>query len=230
MAQLSTTKKEKKMIRILTILLTLTAFVLPAIGQGKPPRGDSDIPVISSIDDSDGTFRIRSDGMGAYTNGSFNAESIIQGIGDWVLNTKTSTVRRVYVDFGDSSGGTAPFAASFVPGRFITQCYGASLRNLNAVSKPFQECALVFSVDYGGDTYRIAMNNTNKPLTDDIGFTCLANGTDNRCRSWAGEPVSFYGGERKAKAEVIRVGTNKKNPDVSLGFFYFNFRVAFERP
>lgn len=219
------------MMNVLTILLALTLFTLPTIGQGnKPPKGDSDIPVISTIDDSDGTFRIRSDGMGAYTNGSFNVQSIIQGIGDWVLDTKPSTVRRVYVDFGDPAGGAAPFAGGMVPGRFITQCYAGSLRNLNVISKPFQACALVLSVDHGGFTYRIAMNNTNKPATDDIRFTCLANGTDNRCRSWKGEPFTTYNGEPKAKAEVIKVGTGKKNPDVSLGYFYFNFRVFFERP
>ena len=81
--------------RKLPILIALFALSVSAGFGQKPSKGDTDVPAVTVFDTSVSNLRVSEDGLGAYQNGVNNVESIIQGIGDWVLNTRNSTVRTV---------------------------------------------------------------------------------------------------------------------------------------
>jgi hypothetical protein len=213
--------------------LIVTAFlVVSATAQGKPPNGDSDVPATTIIDSSDTSFRIRDDGLGAYLNGVNSVESIIQGIGDWVMNSRNSSTRKVLIDCGDPvlAGDTsAPFSAALRLARFISKCaqLGFKIRDMQVGQT--RECPLALAFDFNGINYRIAMNDGNFAATDQVEWTCL-NSANGRCTSWMMEPAGEYDLVRKSKAQLIRVGTNRKNPDQPLGLFYFSFRVYVTTP
>src|SRR5687768_5021687 len=116
---------KNKRFPLLVCLLTATSmFFLTA--AGKPP---SDAPATTTIGDIDPVnsipYRLGSDSLGQYKNGLNSVSSIVQGIGNWVLDTKNSQLRKVRVDFGDpviGSGANPPFQADVVPVRFISKC------------------------------------------------------------------------------------------------------------
>jgi len=130
-----------------------------------------DVPVTTLIEgngvDMSPTLHIQSDLAGAYQN-SKTVQSVIQSIGDWVLNTAYSSrsTRKALVDFRDPvpnsgpNGGApaAPFAYQQVQARFISKCseYGNSMFTL--AGGMTTNCPLVVRFDYGGSTYRIQMN------------------------------------------------------------------------
>lgn len=88
-----------------------------------------DAPATSSIADQDrvsGTvYRIGGDSLGSYRNGVDSVVSIVQSIGDWELDTKSSNLRKVRIDLGDQvpgSGPAPPFQSAVLPTRFISKC------------------------------------------------------------------------------------------------------------
>src|SRR5687767_15191206 len=106
----------------LSLLLVAVATLMMA--AGKP---STDAPATSTIADAHpvtGTpFRIGTDSLGAYRNGINSVISRVQGIGDWELDTKASSLRKIRLDFGDPVAGTSPnppFQAANVPARFIS--------------------------------------------------------------------------------------------------------------
>lgn len=203
--------------------------------QNRPPRGDTDVPATSNLNDSDaaGTFfGIRSDGLGSYRNGINSVESIIQAIGDWEMDAKLSGTRRVYIDFGDPvvPGDTsAPFSSALVPTRFISKCalLGFKIRDMTFGQTSW--CPLATSFDFGGSTYRITMNPNNHIGSEWVQWTCLAT-TGGRCASWEMMPsVIQADGQRKARGRLIKVGS-RRVPDQLLGEFYFAFALNITTP
>lgn len=201
----------------------------------KPPKGDSNVPATTAIFDAaadTSPYRIQSDQLGSYSNGVNSVVSIIQGIGDWELDTKASPVRRVYIDFGDpaSAGAAAPFGSAWVPTRFISKCTDRGFRVRDMALGQTRDCPLATSFDFGGNAYRITMNPVNFATTNYVSWTCLAT-ANGRCTGWVVNPgVVQPSGELKARGQLIKIGTSRKDPDQLLGEFYFSFKISVNTP
>ena len=213
--------------RKLPVLIALLALSVSTALAQKPPRGDSDVPVITVFDTSVSNLRIGDDGLGSYQNGLNNVESIIQGIGDWVLNTRNSTVRKVYIEFGDpvsANEPAAPFASALRPARMISKCASLGFKIRDMAVGQTRQCPLAIAFDYNGIGYRIAFNDSNFDVTDYVEWTCLGS-ANGRCASWMMEPASSYDGERKSIGQLIKLATSKKDPEKAIGRYYFSFRI-----
>lgn len=218
------------------LLLLVTASLCAQNIANRPPPGDSDVPATTTLNDSDGTgtfFRIQSDGLGSYRNGIDSVQSIIQGIGDWEMDAKSSGTRRVYIDFGDPvvpGDVSAPFASALVPARFISKCASLGFKLRDMTLGQIRQCPLATSFDFGGSSYRITMNPANFATTEWVQWTCLAT-AGGRCSSWEmGPSVVQSDGQRKARGQLIKIGTGKRNPDQLLGEFYFAFKIGVTTP
>jgi hypothetical protein len=211
----------------LPILIAFIAIAVTYTTAQKPPKGDLNVSVVSSFDNSVPNLRVGDDGLGAYLNGVNNVESIVQAIGDWELNARNSTVRKIYIDFGDPVSGSepaAPFGNALRPARFISKCASLGFKIRDMQVGQTRQCPLALAFDYNGQNYRIALNDANFSVTDYVQWTCLSS-ANGRCASWMMEPAAVYGDVRKSIGQLIKVGTNRKNPDQPLGRYYFSFRV-----
>src|SRR4029077_20484318 len=111
-----------------------------------------DAPATTLIGDYDSQtgipFRISSDYLGQYDNGVNSVSSIVQAIGNGVLDTKPSPVRRVWVDLSEpiaGSGANPPFQTASVPVRFISKCT-TNITTL-AINQSIP-CPLALSIEY----------------------------------------------------------------------------------
>jgi hypothetical protein len=210
-------------------------LVLIAIGSAMTPmtsaQKTSNLPVTSTI--ADGTFQIQSDDIGPYTN-SKAVQSVIQPVGDWVLDTHYSllSTRSVWFDFSRPVGvPAAPFVQELVKARLITQCptYGNSMLSLKNDGKTIITCGLVIGFDYGGNKYRLAMN----PLgpndygeTNAVNVSCTAGPADGPCTQWNIVPEATGGNI----ARLVLVSTKGKPVEKTLGNFYFSFSITVTNP
>jgi hypothetical protein len=213
--------------RKLPMLLAFVVIAISAAIAQKPLKGDSDVPVITDFDASVQNLRVGDDGLGSYQNGVNKVESIIQGIGDWVLNTRNSTVRTVYIDFADpvsASEPAAPFTAQLRPTRMISKCASLGFKIRDMQVGQTRRCPLAIAFDYDGLNYRITFNDSSSAVTDYVEWTCLTS-ANGRCTSWMMEPAAVYGDVRKSIGQLIKIGTSRKNPDQALGRYYFSFRI-----
>lgn len=220
-----------------TVVLVLIVFAFLSISfetrsYAAPPIKDT--PATSVIADADpvtGTvFRIGSDSLGPYRNGVDSVSSIVQGIGNWVLDTKPSPLRKARIDLGDSvpnSGGAPPFQAATVPVRFISKCTtNITTLGLNQ-SIP---CPLAISIVYLGTTYALRAAEPTAPGTDPVTWTCLGTNT-GKCVSWAMTPsVIQADGQTKIKMQLLKVGIKPNDPDVPIAQFYMSFKVNVTTP
>jgi hypothetical protein len=195
--------------------------------------------------DSSPTYRIQSDQLGAYTN-SKDVQSIIQGVGAWVLDTNYSSrsTRSVLLDFRDPIPGSgpsgarpvSPFAVQLVKARLIAICnfYGVSMLNMYGVGSNIV-CPLAVAFDYNGSKYRLAMNSDNFPETQPVSITCMrvvdpANAT-SQCNQWKIEPLGIQpDGQKKNVAKLLKVSTNAHQPDQDNGDFYMSFAIDITNP
>lgn len=240
---------------ILVILLAfLTCLISPtshhSFAAGKPP---SDVAVTASIADSLGVvpLQIQSDGAGPFKN-TPSVQSIIQGIGDWELDTSfsSSSTRNVWLDFGKPVAGSgpnggppiAPFTSGLVKVRFISKC---GLYNVNMFTIPAGNtvnCPMTSGFDYGGARYRLQMNPIAgvdvNPETDFVNITCNASNTASQCINWRIEPSGLKGGcaslDCSVKQNIARLSkmvTEKgKTTETNQGDFYIAFSINLTNP
>jgi hypothetical protein len=221
-----------KLIAALLSALLIGGIML-ILGAGKP---SSDAPATSTIGDAHPVtgipYRIGSDSLGAYRNGVDSVISRVQGIGDWELDTKSSSLRRVRIDFGDPVAGTsgnAPFGAANVPTRFISKCasWGSFMPGM-AVGQQV-DCPLALTIDHAGVTYAIRANE-NYAGTQPARWTCLARNA-TKCVSWEMTPSAVQAdGEQKIAMQLIRLAANRRETDQLLGQFYMSFKVTVTTP
>ncbi|MFN2502335.1 MAG: hypothetical protein ABR530_10030 [Pyrinomonadaceae bacterium] len=218
--------------------LIVAVMVLAACitGAAQKPKADQELPATTTIHSTDdvGTFfRFQSDGLGTYANGVNSVKSLIQPIGDWEMDATLSTIRKVYIDFGDpvvAGDTTAPFASAILPARFISKCSDRGYKMRDLALGQVVTCPLAVRFDYGGKTYRINMNPVNNATTNYMQWTCTAV-ANLRCTAWTGTPSATQAtGELKNRARLIRVGTSRKDPDQLLGEFYFSFKLGVTTP
>lgn len=225
-----------KMACVLLVLIAIGLMVAPMANAQK----QSNVAVTSTVADAD--FQIQSDDGGVYTN-SKAVQSIIQPIGDWVLDTNYSllSTRSVWLNFSQPVAGTGPnggapvppfpydphtgLYAALVKARLITQCptYGYSM--LGLTNGETVSCGLVIHIPYNGNDYRLVMNPlgiNNYSETETVNVTCNGVGT-NGCRQWS---IVSADPDLGSKARLVQLTTGKKPAQINLGNFYFSFSIT----
>ena len=200
---------------LLTILCLSSPKNWPVIAA--PPLRDT--PATSTIRDTDantGTvYRIGSDLLGGYKNGVSSVVSIVQGIGDWEMDTKSSSVRRVRIDLGDQvpgSGPAPPFQAASLPVRFISKCSTSMFTLTVGQTIP---CPLAMSIVYNGVTYALRSAEPSAPGTDPVLWTCNA-ASGGKCTSFEMRPSAVQAdGQLKNKMLLLKVAPKLKDPGAS---------------
>jgi len=236
-------KKRRKTMRKILFRVTILAW-LGLIGMSaKMPTAEaqknSNLPVTSTIANTDASgtlqFQIQSDDLGSYKN-TKAVQSVIQPIGDWVLDTNYSSLstRSVYLDFSQPVNGTgpngtpsAPFASALVRARLITQCptYGNSMLSLSGGETA--QCGLVIGFDYGTTRYRLTMNPINY-ATDFVNVSCSSVGTNGQCNAWRIVPAATSG-ENVAKLLLLTT-VRGKIVATDQGDFYMSFSIIVTNP
>lgn len=188
-------------------------------GGGTP----SDIPVTTTLA---GDGHIQSDGLGDYQNGVSGVSSIIQGIGDWVLDqTARKSTRATRLDLTDraSGSGTAPFTVANVQVRFISKStdVGGNYRTMGAGDTGLFPLSLAFS--YGNKNYGLRMNTQNHPQTDHAQVTCTQADASNACTRWRLVPSGADGRNIARLEEVTKQGS------VLIGLYYMDFDIVIAR-
>jgi hypothetical protein len=217
---------------IITAAVLLPLPVAQAAKAGKPPSDAPATTTIRDIDENTGLVNsIGSDSLGSYVNGANSVSSIIQGIGDWVLDTKPSTLRRVRIDFGDpvpNTGANAPFQSANVPVRLISKCASWNIFLPGLAVGQQVNCPLALSIDYNGVTYALRANE-NFGGTDTAQWTCLARNS-TKCISFEMVPsVVQADGQRKIAMQLL-IPASKRTPEQLLGRFYESFHITVTTP
>jgi hypothetical protein len=228
--------------RTFAIAFISTLFLAPMLaGSALAQKGKTtSTPVTTTIQglgpDSVPIYRIQSDSLGSYRYGVDSVISEIQPIGDWSLDTTSSSVRKVYLDFRDPVAGTnpnqvpPPFLVESVPTRLISKCslFGGDMRTMTAGGTLI--CPLAIRFDYAGTTYLLRMND-NFPGTDYVNWTCISTGSSGKCIQWRMEPAAAYGGEKKNIAQLVKqVTVRGKTTNEEIGKYYVSFVIDVTNP
>jgi hypothetical protein len=218
------------------LILILIFAVLSSYSIAEAGKPLSDANATSTLVDVDTVsgfpFRIGSDGLGVYKQGINSVDSIVQGIGDWELDTKSSALRRVRIDFGDPVAGTGanpPFQSAMVPTRFISKCASWNIFMPGMQLGQHANCPLAISITYNGTTYAIRTNE-NYLGTEPALWTCLSR-SSTKCVSWEMVPsVVQTDGQQKIRMQLIRIPSHPRDPEVLLGQFYMSFKIGVTTP
>jgi len=221
--------------KIVLLVMAAACSLTFGLDGSKAQKPSNDAPATSTIADIDpvsgNVYRVGSDSLGAYQNGVDSVSSIVQGIGNWVLDTKPSPLRRIRVDLGDPVPGTGanpPFQSAVVPLRFISKCTTSIFTlGLNQSTS----CPLAIgAIEYGGQLYALRAEPTNYPGTEPVTWTCLARNS-TKCVSWRMVPsVVQADGQRKIVMQLLKPATKPRDADVLLGRFYMSFDIAVTTP
>lgn len=232
--------------RLIALAVTLLAVVPAFAGKGTSPAASSTVTTV--VNDWDlfyqAPYRIRSDfglrGTDTYYHGVDGVLSHFQSSGAYELDAQSSTVRRMFIDFSDSAGGSLPptmFAgggsSGYVAGRFVSKFGG--INAMKGVGSTLTG-GIPF-VFYGADGkhYQVRINSANEPGTSDVTVTCThVQGSDQMnptalCNGWRLEPAGTVGTKaigRLVKNETVR----GKTVLTYYGDFYFTLSVQFTQP
>jgi hypothetical protein len=204
-------------------------------------------------------MQVQSDGAGGYRTvikkgNKLSVESVIQGIGDWVLDTGASPSRNVFLDFslpiagsGPNGGNpTPPFTTALVQPKLSTRCSQYGVNMLSMAGGETESCPMVIGFLYpigGSDHYRIHMTPDNRsffpyPETDNADVTCSGVDANSACNQWRIEPNGLKGGcltvdcsVRQNVVKLVKVVTVRgKVTEVNLGDFYMAFSIRVTNP
>jgi hypothetical protein len=223
-----------KKINFLLILFVLGTLSINMFAQKNKPK-NSDTVVTTTFQDIDLTTSLyhtmRSDAGGAYVNGTASVASAIQGIGDWDFDLLNSSTRRVFFDFGSSTGtnidGIAPPSSGAYSARFLSQCSvrpGKRLQDLR-ISDGTIYCPLNVRIQVGSEEYSLRFRTVEFPGSNDVAWTC-ASEANSKCNGWRMESAS--GG---SLARLLKITTAKgKTTTKSGSLYYFTFKVDLTTP
>ena len=219
----------------------LAVGIVAIDAAGPPPK---DVVVSSMILDYAADvaprLNVQSDGLGTYFN-SKNLTSVIQAIGDWVLDAKSpKAARRAAVDFvqpipGSGPGGTNPTppAAGAYAFRARTSCAGYGTTLLEMTAGQVKSCGIRFGFDIGTTTYAYVMNPLNAPngpfpQTQPATITCIYPTTGSgACSQWKLTPSGTYtapDGTVKYR-NVAKLLEEPTGTPIDHGDFYVSFSV-----
>jgi hypothetical protein len=223
--------KNTLMVGLILILLAGTTLAWSTSRLAKPSSDAPATSTIADIDQSTGAiYRVGSDSLGQYRNGVNSVSSIVQGIGNWVLDTKPSALRKVRIDLGDpvvGSGPNPPFQAAVVPVRFISKCT-TSIFTLSLNQSV--QCPLAISMEYNGITYALRSEPNNYVGTQPVTWTCRARNS-TKCVSWRMFPsVVQADGQSKVIMQLLIPANSPRGAEVLRGRFYMSFDVGVTTP
>ena len=212
-------------------------------GAQKGGKGRQvDTPVTSTLGSG---YRIQSDGQPAPYSNTDGVESIIQTSNtccqDWELDTGSSSVRSIQLDFTDAIAGSrpdgsdpvAPFTVAPVHGRLIAQChlvYAASFPGM--LPGQVLDCPLLISFPIPGSSntyWRVAMH-TNQPDTDLARVECVAADITGKCSDWTITSDASNDGETKNVAKLLKISFKGNTPPQDYGSFYMTFSIRVTNP
>lgn len=220
---------------LLVLVFTFATICIKFADRSAAAPPSKDTPATSTIADIDpvsGTvFRVGNDGLGNYRNGVDSVVSVVQGIGNWEMDTNPSPLRRVRIDLGDpvpNSGANPPFQAAFVPLRFISKC---TTNIFTLAANQSISCPLAIgAINYNGSTYALRSEQTNYPGTEPVTWTCLARNS-TKCVSWKMTPsVVQADGQRKIVMQLLKPASKPNQADQLLGRFYMSFDISVTTP
>lgn len=256
MTKLKTTLKRAHTVRLLVSLVAISLILgvfIVSSQQAAALQSNTNAPVTSTIADAVNgyAFQVQSDGIGAYTNSKY-VQSVVQGIGDWELDTNYSklSARNVWLDFtkpvagsGPNAGNpTAPFSSGLAKVRFISKCSLYNRNMFTIASGVTVNCPLTLGFTYGGNDYRVQMNPVIgadvNPETDYVDITCNATNANTQCINWTIKPNGLKGGcatpDCLVKQNVVRlskfVTVKGKTTQVNQGNFYLAFSISLTNP
>jgi hypothetical protein len=214
-----------------------------------------DVPVTTTILSADANIapalQIGNDGASSYPN-TKDVQSLIQSVGDWVMQSDFSTVstRTVFVDFGKPIAGSCatcpngnPIAmpSQLYPTRFIAKCHEYNANMFTLAFGATMQCPMYTRVIFNGDNYRINMNPNPAaqgyyPETNDVNITCTGMDSLGKCNKWKLEPSGYYmmpdgSVARGNVGKLVKPTTFRgKTVDVDQGDFYFSFSIQVTNP
>ncbi len=225
--------------RILT-LATLACLIAGAVGVlgAKPPGNTVVVSTLNNTGDvvSGTNYRLQSDGNGSYFNGVSSVTSIIQGVGDWEMNTSSSATRSVLVDFREpgpgSSTSSAPFDWQYVKARYISKCSTIQSGGyLSMTPGAPVNCPLHAVFDYNGSTYKLTMNPLNDGATSFAQASCKGVDGAGKCNNWSVVPVTQADTSARSTAVLLRdTRVRNKTVTTNLGYFYMTFQIDLAKP
>lgn len=160
--------------------------------------------------------RIRSDGTGPYVNGQQNVKAIIDGVGDFDLDTSNSGrggTRTLFVDFTSpaSTGATPPFSSANVDVYFSTG--GGGLLQMAVGTAKMMNVQIILP-----GSYFLEFNPNAHPGSSSVIVTRTSSTT------WTIEASAT------STAQLIQSTTSHgKTTVTSEGFFYMPFQITVQQ-
>lgn len=207
---------------------------LAARGGAQP----SDGAVVSDLrGDATASMRIQSDQAGPYYHNVDRIVSIIQGVGDWVLEVlDRRTTRRVFLDLTDAVADNtepAPFTTALVKGRFIARSTLVQTGGMGAMTglNSTMLTPLSFAFSHAGVEYGLRMNPDNHARTDWALVTCTAVAdpaapSTSPCTAWRITPTGSHDGQSKNVAYLERITSEGS---AMVGHYYMTFDISVAR-
>ena len=211
------------------------ADALPLAAKGGQP---ADAGVVSDLrGGGTASMRIQSDQRGAYHNNVDRVVSIMQGVGDWVLEVlDRRTTRAVALDLTDAladNAGPAPFTTALVKGRFIARSTLVQAGGMGAMTglNSTMLSPLSFAFSHAGVEYGLRMNPDNHARTDWALVTCTAVAdpsapSTSQCTGWHVAPTGNHDGQSKNVAYLERITSGGS---VMVGHYYMTFDIVITR-
>lgn len=205
---------------------------------GKPA---GNIAVTTTIADSLNGFplRVRSDGLGPYTNTSPTQSLIIEPAGQWALTTYTighngdiPGNRAVFFDLTEpvSPGNPPPpFQTATVQGHLIDKTCNVSTIPVGTTTS----CSGDFRFDMpNGLAYRLSYAPANFPEVNSMDIKCLA-ADSNGCSQWTvtteGKTLTGNDPNPKGVQKLVQVNPTTDAVIAQLGDYYISFSISFSR-
>ena len=167
-------------------------------------------------DDTNLPDRLRSDGAGPYVNGQQNVKAIIDGVGDFDLDTSSSgrgSTRTLFIDFTSpaSTGATPPFSSANVDVYFSTG--GGGLLQMAVGSAKMMHVQIILP-----GYYFLEFNPSAQPGSSSVLVTRTSVST------WTIEASAT------STAELIENTTSHgKTTQTNEGFFYMPFKITIQQ-
>lgn len=241
-----------RVVRLATLSLTCVFYLNTAKAQKVRVV---DVPVTTTLAAGDATIapalQIRNDGVASYPN-TKDVQSLIQSVGDWVMQSdySTASTRTVFVDFGQPIAGSCPSCpngnpiappSQLYPARFIAKCHEYNVNLFTLALGATTPCPIYTRVIFNGQNYRINMNpnpaaQAYYPETNYVNITCTAMDSLGKCNGWKVEPSGYYmmpDGTvvRGSVGKLVKVTTVRgKTVDVDQGDFSFSSSIQITNP
>jgi hypothetical protein len=224
---------------ICLVLMVLGCSVVTN-GKGGPPSGGNVTSIINDTDNSNPLnplpFQVQSDGIGPYTTFSTTTgkgknavtdtvTSVIQGSGNWQLDTTASTTRGMKLTFIPLQGyGPPPFTLPSITHVGINdECFGPAFGGMTAVGQT-TTCNTQIYFYVNGTEYILALNPSNFANTSLMQAACTGV-SSKQCNAWTVTPDPATGTYNNGQFSAIAALHVAGNTSTALGYYYVAFNI-----